>query len=179
MRTIQLFILPFLFILLSERGRAQDAAVNPYANIIVREAKAMSGYLLKSDYKQFMQYTHPSLIKLAGGEAAFLKLLQKSMEDFSKQGITMQKADIGQPGPIVKSGTELQCIVPQTLELQMPDGRLRATSSLAAISLDGGKRWYFLDTQGKPIENLRKKIPSISPRLVVPAEEPPVLLDEK
>lgn len=147
---------------------AQDTTHNPFSAVIRQQAEEMAGYLLKKDFAKFCRYSHPQIIKIAGGNEGLIKLLKKGFEDFDKQGAELKSVRIGQPGMLIRHRGELQCVVPQYLGIQMPQGLLTSKSSLVAVSQDGGKRWYFTDTQGKPIEHARKKIPTLSPLLVIP-----------
>jgi hypothetical protein len=82
---------------------------------------------------------------------------------------------IGEPGEIIAYKDQLQCVVPQYTDMQTPMGRLSLSSSLIAISTDKGKNWYFVDTNMYKTDKLTAVLPDLSPKLVIPPQQQPVL----
>jgi hypothetical protein len=52
-------------------------------------------------------------------------------------------------------------------------GNLALETTLIAISSDGGKNWYFIDTSVYNVNDLKKAMPDLSPDLVIPPAKPP------
>ena len=144
-------------------------AQNPHEQAILTQAYQMAAGLINGDYKTVAAYTHPNLIRLAGGTDKVGKAFEQG-----KGKIRVVDVSFGKPSALVKAGKERQCVVPQTVTIQLPQGSLRTNSSLIAFSGDGGKHWVFADTQ-PGIEQLRKVIPTISRKLVIPAVVVPKL----
>jgi len=49
-------------------------------------------------------------------------------------------------------------------------------STLIAISEDGGRRWYFVDTNIYRENKLRSSLPDLSPELVIPSMTMPKII---
>ncbi len=150
-------------------------AQNPYAGVIRQQATELAEALPKGQYQKVPLYTHPKIVGLMGGADKMVARMKEQTTTMKQQGIRFVSASIGQPGPLVTVGRELQCVVPQTVVLQMPEQRIAQRSSLIAFSEDGGKRWVFIDTQ-PGMEKVRLLLPTISSKLVIPARQEPQVL---
>jgi hypothetical protein len=79
----------------------------------------------------------------------------------------------GNPGKIVKYKKELQTTLPQTVSVTSPFADAELTSTLVAISRDGGKNWYFYDPNMGKADELKDKMPKLSPEVVIPPTQKP------
>ncbi len=141
--------------------------------ILKQQAETMVHALLDKDYEKFSQFTYPGLIELIGGKEKFIQVIEKGMSL-----VTISKVSIGEPSKILTVGTELQATIPETLEIRVedsePKGILVDKSTLIAVSKDGGKNWYFMDTSTNGLDKLRVQFPNLSPDLVVPPKQKPI-----
>jgi hypothetical protein len=145
-----------------------------YANTIKEQANIMGQLLIKKDFNAFINYTYPKVIEMVGGKKKLLKILEKDSKKMLAEGTTILNVTIGEPSKIISIGKELQCIVPQAVEIKVPNGRLISESSLIAISSDNGQHWYFIDASGSDIKTMKRKFPNLSGALVIPLYEKPV-----
>ncbi|MBO0939186.1 hypothetical protein J2I47_21705 [Fibrella sp. HMF5335] len=150
-------------------------AQNPYAAVIRQQATELAEALPRGQYQKVPLYTHPKIVGLMGGPAKMVARMTEQTTTMKQQGIRFVSASIGQPSAVVTVGKELQCVVPQTVVLQMPQQRIAQRSSLIAFSEDGGKRWVFIDTQ-PGMEKVRLVLPTISSKLIIPARQEPQVL---
>jgi hypothetical protein len=171
MKNILCHLLPALSLcLFSLRGYDQ-----PLQTVIKVQAMDMAKALVNNDFTAFSKYMHPALVTLAGGRQK-LKNSMDSADIMKKQfGIQFSKILIGEPGEIIAYKDQLQCVVPQYTDMQTPMGRLSLSSSLIAISTDKGKNWYFVDTNMYKTDKLTAVLPDLSPKLVIPPKQQPVL----
>ena len=161
-----LWIIPFLC-------PAQDTAA--LAATVEKQAGMMAEAFTAKDYKRFVNYNHPVIIQLAGGKEGMITLLKTSIAEMEKEGFLILSCAAGKASRIVQYKDELQCTIPQTLQLKVPGGSMLTVSTLIGISSDKGVNWTFIDTQGKPLEELKKTFPGFSNDLVIPAKTAPVL----
>jgi hypothetical protein len=148
---------------------AQDTTVvKQQANILVQA-------IAKGDYKTLVDHTYPKLAEMAGGKDKMLALVDTSMGQLKSQGITFESASVGSPGKFYKAGTEIHCLVPETLRLKLPNGHATAHSYLLAISSDGGKNWSFVDLNKDTISSIPQIFPNFNPDLKIPDPTPPVM----
>ena len=92
---------------------------------------------------------------------------------FKTFGGQVQRITYGNPGKIVKYKKELQTTLPQTTEITSSFADVVITSTLVALSRDNGKNWFFFDTSMGRAKNLKDKLPTLSPEIIVPPMQPP------
>jgi hypothetical protein len=136
----------------------------------------MADHLMKNDFKKFSKYTYPKVIAMVGSVDKMIESMEKGFQEMKADSVTFQSVKIGSPSAILKVDSELQCTVPQIIEMKIRGGRLVTNSTLIAISTDKGKNWYFMDTSGKDIETMRKYFPNLSSELVIPAKQKPTFI---
>jgi hypothetical protein len=162
-----LFSLAFL---LSKAQVKTDSLLYP---VVEMQGNAMAKLLLAKDYKAFIKYTYPPVVKMSGGETKLVALITKSFKELQDQGYTLTSILVGKPTAIIHFGNKLQCTVTQVVEMKTTKGRLVSVASLIGHSDNNGKNWTFIDTHGADLKTLRKSIPGLSPQLIIPpAQEP-------
>jgi hypothetical protein len=176
MKNISLLILIGLFLACSN-SQAQTSNATQ-SRQIKQQAEKMGQLFVKGDFKAFIKFTYPKLVELMGGEQAAIGLFTKSLKDMEADGVTLKSITIGEPSAVINYNNELQCIVPEILEMKVPNGRLVSESSLVGVSTDGGKSWYFIDASGKDIKTMNGALPNLSTDLVLPLHGKPVFYKE-
>jgi hypothetical protein len=114
--------------------------------------------------------------KMVGGPQALIKLLQSGRAEMKKDGFDFRSVDTGRPKQFVSAGAELLGIVPTTLTMQAPDGKLLQKSYLVAVSPDDGRSWWFIDGAGLDPDKVKKVIPKFPAKLRLPEKEAPRLV---
>jgi len=155
-----------------------NAQINSTDSLIAKNlkdsAQKMSDLFIAKDYNNYVKFIHPNIISALGGKEKMLSFLKTSLTDMEKQGYAFKSLTIDKAISIIHFDKQLQSIIPQLLEMKTPEGRLTSTSYLLAISNDDGRTWYFADTSGKPINEIKSIIPHLSDQLVVPDKIQPV-----
>jgi hypothetical protein len=141
---------------------------------VKEQATKMVQALIRGDYKTFVHYTYPGLVKMSGGSDQLEAQLSKIMNQMKEGGVVVTGASFGAISKVVTSGKELQCTVEQHTEMKVPDGKIINTTTLIALSGDGGKNWTFVDTNNKDIATVRKLLPGLSNEIVIPKPQAPV-----
>lgn len=143
-----------------------------------KQADAMGAYFIRKDYPHYVKYINPKVIASLGGSDKMIGLLNQSMDAMKAQGINFKDLQIGEPSMIITTKTDLESVVPQTINLSVKEGRVQTMSYLVAVSSDNGDTWTFIDTSGKTLKDIQKIFPSLSNDLVIPAKEKPLLFKE-
>jgi hypothetical protein len=144
------------------------------------EAEKMGKALVGKDYNTFLKTTPPLAIQhTEGGKEAMLQELKKQIEEMDANGVKILRAWPGQPSRLVDTAKELQCTIPQYMELKVDGGKVTSETTLIAMSPDKGKTWYFIDVAGKPLSEFRELFPTLSSKLVIPAPKEPVFVEDK
>lgn len=169
-----------LFLILSGyAGIAQSSNIAIDSNLLKAKATAMAESFLKGDYKTFVKFTYPKVIQMMGGEDKMIAVLKQGIEQLEGQGFAVKSVHVGLTSQAAMAGTEIHTLVLQSLIMSAPGGTLTSNSYLLAISQDGGKNWYFVDTAPLHDERTLKAIfPNYNKQLELPEKQPPVFVKD-
>lgn len=156
-------LVTFLFI--SITSYSQDKSrIKQQALLVAAATKAQ-------DYATVLKYTHPSLIKMVGGNDAMMKLLTTTMKDVEAQGIVIDSVILAEPGEFYKSAMEIHCLMPQKVYMKFGTGKMVANGYLLAISNDKGINWTFLNlTEGLNNQTITQLLPDFNQDLKLPTD---------
>lgn len=153
--------------------------LNPTMNAKA-EATKMGKALVAKDYISFLKTTPPlALQHTEGGKEAMLKELKTQIDEMAKNGTYILRAWPGEPSNLIDTAKELQCTIPQYMELKVEGGKVTSETTLIGMSPDKGKTWYFIDVAGKPLNEFRELFPTLSSKLVLPPAKEPVYVEDK
>jgi hypothetical protein len=138
-----------------------------------KSAEAMVELFSKGEFKDYIKYIHPKIVQMLGGKEKMVVFLEKQIGGMKDDGFVFKTVSVGTPSKILSSQGELQSIIPQTIELENPDGILTTKSSLIGISKDSGKTWHFIDAGSKTLSELKKVFKTLSNDLVIPVKKEP------
>ena len=158
-------------LLFSGLSLAQSLTEAQQRTNVKEQAEKMGKALLAKDLKTFISYTYPRVVESMGGKEKMEEFMKKQMAD---GGPDFQSITIGEPSRFILSKHNIQCVVSQTFVMKSGEGTISATSSLIAFSGDGGNNWTFIDVSTHDLKTLRKLIPEISSKLVIPPMSKPV-----
>ncbi len=160
------FIVVFLF-------AATSFGQSSTGSLVKSQAMEMAKAMVNGDTKNFSRYMLPELIEAGGGADKVNFMMDSMFVVFKSFGGKVDKITYGNPGKIVKFKKELQTTLPQTTKVTSSFGDVELSSTLVAISRDSGKNWYFYDTSMGRADQLKDKLPNLSPEIVVPTAEKP------
>lgn len=156
---------------------SQPSLINQSAlsQVVAAQANQMGSLYRSGNYKGYIKYIHPVIIKATGGETKMLELLNDQNAQLRNKGIVINSIIFNPPSEIVKSKNELQCIISQHTELKPAKGTVVTYTTLISISTDNGKSWKFIDTFNKDIAALRKLFPNLSGKILLPPNQKPTV----
>ena len=165
--------------LFSCNGKANSGNLTNQQQIVEEQAKKMGDLLLKKDLKSYIKFTYPVIVEKMGGEERMIEIMEQGNKEMEAQGTILSSVIFGEPSDIITTENgELQCTLPQTIEMQVANGRLVSKSTLIAISVDQGKKWFFIDTSGKDIKMMKKALPNLSDQLKIDPIHQPVFYEK-
>ncbi|RYY88908.1 MAG: hypothetical protein EOO15_07735 [Chitinophagaceae bacterium] len=173
-KTYRLLILSLLLLLAAREAGAQN-----HASTIKKQAMEMGKALIKNDFNSFVKYMHPNVIAYAGGKEQMKAKMDSAYAMSKRFGVTFKRYFIGNPGKIVVYNKQLQAVLPQSTTLSMALGDVTMQSSFLVISADGGKSWWFIDTNVYHADKLKSILPDLSPELVIPPRTQPKMTPVK
>jgi len=140
------------------------------------QAMDMGSALMKNDFATFIKYMHPNIIAYAGGKENMKAKMDSAYSAMKLFGVIFKRYSIGTPGEIVSFKDQLQAVLPEITTIKTPMGELTVETSMIVISSDGGKNWWFIDTNVYKVDKLKSILPDISPELVIPPQKQPKLV---
>jgi len=147
--------------------------------IIKQQAEQLAAAMISNDYQTIANFTHPKVVELLGGRDKMISIIKNGNIEMMKQGISFDKTIIGRPlDQVVKAGNEIHCLVPQTVFMKVPKGKMKQESHLLAISKDNGVHWYFIDTVKLTDENVKSVLPNFNSDLRIPAKKEAVFIKD-
>lgn len=155
--------------LLAAAAPAQDATAT-----MKRDAEKCGKALLAEDYPQVIAFTHKRVVAAIGGADALIAMLKSGRKAIRDTGHDFLEARIGTPETPRKIGEWLVALVPQEIVMKAPGGRLRAESSLLALSEDEGRSWAFLDIGSIDPAQFAKLFPELAGKVSLPGRKQPV-----
>ncbi|MFY7900200.1 MAG: hypothetical protein ACOVNY_08445 [Chitinophagaceae bacterium] len=137
------------------------------------QAKQKIDAILNKDYATIIKFTHPNELKRRGGEIRMIATLKKADEQQIIQKIKTESIELQTISSMVNEGREMQCIIPCVIQTKMQVGKVIATSYLIGISDDSGNNWTFVDAIGRNADDIRKILPNLSKKIIVPLPKEP------
>jgi hypothetical protein len=157
------------FLLLALAGaaaRADDTAKSAAAK---KKAGEIVEAMKKSDYARLIDLTYPKAIELAGGRESAIRAVEEEMKRAKDQGFSFRSIEAGEPGEILEEGKNSFVVVPTSMEMTAPGGRLVLKSYLLGISSDGGNAWTFIEGVGlRTAEQREQVLPRLPEKLKLP-----------
>ncbi len=132
----------------------------------------------KGDLEAIADAMYPGIVEKMGGRKRVIETLKGGLAGMKRDGASFKSVRVSLPGKIVTTDRRSYCLVPQTIEMDVPDGTLVTESHLLGISEDGGKTWTFVDTAGWNARVQEELFPDLGDKLKIPARRPPRLVKE-
>lgn len=149
------------------------------ASVIKAQALEMARAIAKKDFEKVATFMYPSLNSEAKKQMqapGMMDSLNKALAQFKPE---VKSIVIGNPGEIVTHKKVMQALLPQEMEIKTTLLSVAFETTLVAISENGGKKWYFVDANMYKEEAIKKKLPELSPKLVLPAMKKPKFIPNK
>src|SRR5204862_5262728 len=144
---------------------AQFANADPQREQIRKLAAENSAALTSGNYARLVELTYPKIVEMIGGRDKMIETLRRGSEDMKAHGSAILGAEVSEPKEVVTVGDRQFAILPMTVRVRVPDGTLRSTGFLIAVSEDHGKTWTFIDGAGLK-EKLAQVLPEFPPQLL-------------
>ena len=148
------------------------------SDVIKKQAELTAKALVNDDYETLIKFTYPKVIELVGGRDKMISLIKKGKIEMGQQGISFDKVIIGKPSKTVIAGDEIHCLVPQTVYMKVPKGKLKSETQLLAVSRDNGSNWFFIDAVSLNKDNIKRVLPNYNFDLVLPTKSEPIFVSD-
>ena len=155
------------------------AIAGPESDAAKKQAQQCADASVAKDYDKVIAFTHPALIKLAGGKEALRKALEAALKQVAELGVSIEKTAIRGATEPKKVGSALVSLVTQEATVRTGDGKLTQESTLIAYSYDNGKNWVFADTAEMDQRMYEKLFPELKGVIALPEKKEPVSAKDK
>lgn len=152
---------------------------SPETDAARKQAQQCCDATVKKDYDKVIAFTHPNLIKMAGGKEAIRKALEAGMKEVAEAGVSIETAVVRSAAEPKKVGKALVSLISQEVILRTSDGKLSQESTLIGYSYDQGKNWVFADTGGIDEATFQKLFPDLKGVISLPSKKDPVPIKDK
>ena len=154
-------------------GEVSSAAVK-------RKAQEVGQAVVKGDYAKLVELTYPKVVETMGGRDKMIAAVETLMKQMKDQGYVMRSVVVGDPAEFMTEGPHTFVVVPTTVEMTAPGGKVVGKSYLLGISADGGKTWWFVDGSGLDTKEKRDKVlPKLPAKLKLPEKQKPEFRKDK
>jgi hypothetical protein len=171
---IKLLAISLLILSLPVCADAQNLATT-----IKVQAMKMGSAVINNDFNTFVKFMHPNIVDFAGGEKQMKSKMDSAYQAMKRFKLSFKRYWIGSPGEIVSHNNQLQALLPQSTTIQTSMGEITVETTMIVISNDGGKNWWFIDTNVYKAEKLKNTLPDLSPKLVIPPQKKPKIVPKK
>lgn len=146
------------------------------SRVIKEQAELTANALLNDDYETVIKFTYPKVIEMVGGRDKMISLIKNGKTEMKQQGITFNKVIIGRPSKTVIAGNEIHCLIPQTIYMKVPKGKMKSETYLIGVSRDKGVNWYFIDAANLNNDNVKRVLPNYNFDLTLPTKKQPIFV---
>lgn len=173
----KIFVLVVSFLIYQFHSFSQDSQNNQSAltQAVITQANQMAASYKSGDYKGYVKFILPVYVNAAGGQAKMIASFNALDAQLKSKDMSINSIVYTDPSEILKVKNESQCVIEQQTELQSAKGRVTTYTTLIAISTDDGKTWKFMDTSNMDIAMVRRLLPNLSSKIVLPAKQKPTV----
>jgi hypothetical protein len=161
----------------AEQPRKLAKDIKPDA--ILSAAQEMGRAMIAQDFGKLADFTFPKIVAGMGGREKMIEKLKAGVEEMKNAGYGFNTFHVDAPTAIADAGNDIVAVVPQSLEMTVPGGKLTAKSYLIGLSSDQGQTWTFIDGAGIDAKSLKTLLPNFPKDVKLPAKQQSVFEPNK
>ncbi|PTX60490.1 hypothetical protein C8N46_106134 [Kordia periserrulae] len=113
----------------------------------MRDAMAACKATLEQDFETLLTYTHPNILKAAGGADVMVEFLKSTFDQMKAEGFKFEIAQTKSVSDVVKEQGEYRCYVENYNVMKMKDMRIFSTSYMIGFYNETTKKWTFVEAK--------------------------------
>jgi hypothetical protein len=157
-----------------------QAAEETKSAVVKQKAQEVGQAVVKEDHAKLVDLTYPKLVELMGGREKMIAILESGSKAMKEKGFALRSVTVAEPGEFLTEGENTFVVVPTTLEIKAPGGKILGKSYLLGISSDQGKTWKFIDGNGLANKEKRAKVlPTLPAKLKLPEQQQPEFVKDE
>jgi len=150
------------------------AETDPRADLVKQKVEEISKALISGAFGKVVDLTYPKIVEMIGGRDKMIKLLDSTVQQMRDDGTVFTAVKVGTPSEFRSAGSDLFVIVPTSIELKVPGGKLTQKAFTVGISSDAGRTWSFVDGANLNDDKIKIVVPNFPATLQLPSKQPPV-----
>ncbi|WP_166828681.1 hypothetical protein [Thalassoroseus pseudoceratinae] len=112
---------------------------------IQRELRAVVEAVYDSEVQTVLDYTHPRVIKLAGGEEPLRAMIQEVYSEFESANMEVESVTFHEAPTFLQSKANRFSVVPFTSVVTFGDQRIKAVGYQVGVQRFGATDWKYVD----------------------------------
>ena len=160
-----------LLLLGLNRANAQGAAIHADAQQLAalkQQATEFTTAIQQHDAATLVKYTYPAVMKLRGGKAKVEQNLKEGFTKMQQAGFSLTSVTPGEVKQVEQSGGKWFALLTYVVQGNINGSIVTHGSYLLGVSVNGGKRWYFLDAPVLKKIGTQKLFPNFPKNLMIP-----------
>ncbi|HVT83333.1 MAG TPA: hypothetical protein VHM90_22020 [Phycisphaerae bacterium] len=130
--------------------------------------------MFHDDFDKLVDFTHPNVLKIAGGRQALKEVMMEGAKQMRATGIPSPTIDaVSDP---VAAESDVFLVITYRTELKSATRLLQGNTFVIAVSPNQGGTWYFVNGDLPP-ENIQQAIPNLPPTLKLPPRQQPIVTE--
>ena len=94
------------------------------------------------------------------------------------EGYRLNSVTLGAAQDVLEIKGHFYGVILETITLKVPGGLLNKESYLIGVSFDQGTTWSFIEGENMQEETLKKILPELAGKLVLPVKKEPVFMPQ-
>jgi hypothetical protein len=141
--------------------------------ILKGKVEELNRALIKEEFGKVADLTHPKIVMMMGGREKMVATMESGTADMQSKGFSIRSVKVEDASDLVAAGSDLFAIVPFTIEMTAPGGKILQKSFVIGVSGDEGKSWVFVNGD-VDIKQVKKVLPNLPDELKRPEKQKPV-----
>lgn len=148
-----------------------------FKQVVKGKVEEINQALIKEDFGKVADLTHPQVVRLMGGRDKMISVMEAGTKEMKAKGFAFRSVAVGNPSDPVAAGADLYAVIPFTLEMTAPGGKIVQKSFVIGVSSDQGKTWSFVNGDQEP-KKIKQVLPNLPEKLKLPEQQKPIFMKD-
>jgi hypothetical protein len=166
----KLFFVAIGILLISQTAFGQTKADADYPNL-KKQAEELGKATVGGDFSKIVDLTYPKIVEEAGGKDKMIASMKLDVSQMKYEGFDLEAMTVGEIKQVAVVENQIFALVPVTMRIKSPDGKMLGESSIIGISTDGGANWKFINSIDQA--GFKKAFPKAAEKIRIPEEQSP------
>lgn len=166
----QFFFITIGILFFAQMAFGQKPAVADYPSL-KKQAEELGQATVGGDFAKVLDLTYPTIVEQAGGKDKMIASMKIDVAQMKYEGFDLEAMTVGEIKQIATIENQIFALVPITMKIKSPSGKMLGESSIVGISNDNGANWKFIN--GIDQAGFKKAFPKAAEKIRIPEEQTP------